>query len=71
MYKVFRMNTMFRGAVASMIYGKALVADSNHNNMAAVTLMSTDVDRIGMETHIAAMQCLSLGRYVVCRALLM
>lgn len=49
MYKVFRMNTMFRGAVASMIYGKALVADSNHNNMAAVTLMSTDVDRIGMK----------------------
>lgn len=48
MYKVFRMNTMFRGAVASMIYGKALVADSNHNNMAAVTLMSTDVDRIGI-----------------------
>lgn len=44
------MNTMFRGAVASMIYGKALVADSNHNNMAAVTLMSTDVDRIGTIT---------------------
>lgn len=41
---------MFRGAVASMIYGKALVADSNHNNMAAVTLMSTDVDRIGIDT---------------------
>lgn len=50
MYKVFRMNTMFRGAVASMIYGKTLVADSNHNNMAAVTLMSTDVDRIGIAT---------------------
>ncbi|TLD36942.1 P-loop containing nucleoside triphosphate hydrolase protein [Venturia nashicola] len=48
MYKVFRMNTMFRGAVASLIYAKALVADSNHNNMAAVTLMSTDVDRIAM-----------------------
>ncbi|KAE9991950.1 hypothetical protein EG327_010517 [Venturia inaequalis] len=48
MYKAYRMNTMFRGAVASMIYGKALVADSNHNNMAAVTLMSTDVDRIAL-----------------------
>lgn len=45
---------MFRGAVASMIFGKALVADSNHNNMAAVTLMSTDVDRIGIITKSSA-----------------
>ena len=67
MYKVFRMNTMFRGAVASMIYGKALVADSNHNNMAAVTLMSTDVDRIGTMTRVLAIKAFWPDRESTCR----
>ncbi|KAF2671106.1 P-loop containing nucleoside triphosphate hydrolase protein [Microthyrium microscopicum] len=48
LYKVFRMITMFRGSTASLIYLKALSADANHNQMAAVTLMSTDIDRIAM-----------------------
>ena len=48
MYKVFRMITMFRGSTASLIYSKSLRADEHHNHMAAVTLMSTDVDRIGI-----------------------
>jgi ATP-binding cassette subfamily C (CFTR/MRP) protein 1 len=47
LYKVFRMITTFRGSTASLIYGKSLSADANHNQMAAITLMSTDVDRIG------------------------
>jgi ATP-binding cassette subfamily C (CFTR/MRP) protein 1 len=48
LYKVFRMITTFRGSTASLIYGRSLSADANHNQMAAITLMSTDVDRIGM-----------------------
>jgi hypothetical protein len=46
-YKVFKMITMFRGATSSLIYAKSLAADSNRDQLAAVTLMSTDVDRIG------------------------
>jgi hypothetical protein len=49
LYKVFRMITTFRGSTASLIYGRALSSDANHNQMAAITLMSTDVDRIGMK----------------------
>jgi hypothetical protein len=41
------MITMFRGATSSLIYTKSLSADSNLGQLAAVTLMSTDVDRIG------------------------
>ncbi|KAF2396774.1 P-loop containing nucleoside triphosphate hydrolase protein [Trichodelitschia bisporula] len=47
-YNVFRMITMFRGATASLIYTKALSADMDHGNLAAVTLMSTDIDRIAI-----------------------
>lgn len=45
---------MFRGATASLIYAKSLAADENHNQMAAVTLMSTDVDRIGTQIPFSA-----------------
>ena len=38
---------MFRGALISLIYSKSLViSDGAHDNKAALTLMSTDVDRI-------------------------
>jgi hypothetical protein len=47
LYKVFRMIALFRGATASLIYGHSLIASADHNQLAAVTLMSTDVDRIG------------------------
>lgn len=38
---------MFRGSTAALVYTKALSADADHNQLAAVTLMSTDIDRIG------------------------
>jgi hypothetical protein len=50
LYLVFKMITIFRGATASLIYTKSLSSDANHNQMAAVTLMSTDVDRISTQT---------------------
>jgi len=46
------MITVVRGSTAALIYAKALSADANHNQLAAVTLMSTDVDRIGMSATI-------------------
>ena len=44
-----RFVTMFRGATVSLIYSRALgVPDSLYDESAAVTLMSTDVDRIAI-----------------------
>jgi ATP-binding cassette subfamily C (CFTR/MRP) protein 1 len=40
------MGAMFRGALASVIYTAALSSSSNYNQMTAVTLMSTDIDRL-------------------------
>jgi ATP-binding cassette, subfamily C (CFTR/MRP), member 1 len=40
------MGTMFRGATASAIYTAALLSSSDYNQMTAVTLMSTDIDRL-------------------------
>ena len=38
---------MFRGALVSLIYSKTMViSDGAYDNAAALTLMSTDVDRI-------------------------
>ena len=38
---------MYRGAIISLIYSKTLaIADGAYDNAAALTLMSTDVDRI-------------------------
>ena len=37
---------MFRGATASLIYHKSLSVQQKQNELAAVTLMSTDIDRV-------------------------
>jgi ATP-binding cassette, subfamily C (CFTR/MRP), member 1 len=44
--QVNRMGTMFRGATASIIFDKSLTAVAKGSDMPAVTLMSTDVDRM-------------------------
>jgi ATP-binding cassette subfamily C (CFTR/MRP) protein 1 len=46
--KLSRMVTMFRGATASVIYIAALSSSSGYNQMTAVTLMSTDIDRLSL-----------------------
>lgn len=45
---LFRLTTSFRGATAALIYSKALVKQAGYNELAAVTLMSTDIDRMAM-----------------------
>ena len=42
------MVTIFRGATAAIIYEKSLHTSAEYNEMKAMTLMSTDVDRIVM-----------------------
>jgi ATP-binding cassette subfamily C (CFTR/MRP) protein 1 len=42
---------MFRGATASVIYTAALSSSSKYNQMTAVTLMSTDIDRLWQGMH--------------------
>ncbi|KAF2427512.1 ABC transporter [Tothia fuscella] len=46
--KVFRIITSFRGATCSLIFAKSLLKKAGHSDLAAVTLMSTDVDRMTM-----------------------
>ena len=46
-HQLYRMITMFRGAVVGLIYNRTLVLQSDvWDESSAVTLMSTDVDRI-------------------------
>lgn len=46
-HKVFRAVTMLRGAMVSLIYGRALKLKSGvYDESAALTLMSKDLDRI-------------------------
>ncbi|RAK74447.1 putative multidrug resistance protein [Aspergillus fijiensis CBS 313.89] len=45
-HRLYRMITMFRGAMVSQIYAKTLALARAPDESAAVTLMSTDVDRI-------------------------
>ncbi|PYI31455.1 putative multidrug resistance protein [Aspergillus indologenus CBS 114.80] len=45
-HRLYRMITMFRGAMVSQIYAKTLGLAKAPDESAAVTLMSTDVDRI-------------------------
>jgi hypothetical protein len=40
------MVVLFRGCIASFRYTKSLLSKSNENELGAVTLMSTDVDRL-------------------------
>jgi ATP-binding cassette subfamily C (CFTR/MRP) protein 1 len=40
--------TIFRGATVAIIYQKSLQTSADYNEMKAMTLMSTDVDRIFM-----------------------
>jgi ATP-binding cassette subfamily C (CFTR/MRP) protein 1 len=46
--RVFRIITTFRGATCSLIFAKSLCKKAGHSDLAAVTLMSTDVDRMTM-----------------------
>jgi ATP-binding cassette subfamily C (CFTR/MRP) protein 1 len=43
---------MFRGATASLIYSRSLEINSKYNELTAVTLMSTDVDRVTVSLHL-------------------
>ncbi|KFY37136.1 hypothetical protein V494_04888 [Pseudogymnoascus sp. VKM F-4513 (FW-928)] len=46
-HKTYRVITMIRGALVSIVYSKTLIIqDGAFDNAAALTLMSTDVDRI-------------------------
>lgn len=45
-HKTYRTITMFRGALTSIIYSKTCKTKDLQDDSAAVTLMSTDVDRI-------------------------
>ncbi|OBT87528.1 hypothetical protein VE02_03750 [Pseudogymnoascus sp. 03VT05] len=46
-HKTYRVITMIRGALVSIVYSKTLsIQDGAFDNAAALTLMSTDVDRI-------------------------
>ncbi|OJK00423.1 hypothetical protein ASPACDRAFT_1880763 [Aspergillus aculeatus ATCC 16872] len=46
-HQLYRMITMYRGAAVALIYDHTMVlADGPHDDSAAVTLMSTDVDMI-------------------------
>ncbi|PYH48029.1 putative multidrug resistance protein [Aspergillus saccharolyticus JOP 1030-1] len=45
-HQVYRMITMFRGAMVAQIYAKSLSLTEAPDESAAVTLMSTDVDRV-------------------------
>jgi ATP-binding cassette, subfamily C (CFTR/MRP), member 1 len=44
--KVYRTTTAFRGAMISMIYSKSLSIQSDFQEAAPVTLMSTDIDQV-------------------------
>ncbi|KAH7305780.1 ABC transporter [Stachybotrys elegans] len=47
-HKTYRLVTLFRGSLISLIFGKTLVVDlSNVSESEGVTLMSADIDRIG------------------------
>jgi ATP-binding cassette subfamily C (CFTR/MRP) protein 1 len=43
---------MFRGAAASLIYARSLEINCKYNELVAVTLMSTDVDRVTTSLHL-------------------
>jgi len=46
-HRLYRTITMFRGAAVGLIYNKTMkLQDGVYNESAAVTLMSTDIDRI-------------------------
>jgi hypothetical protein len=51
---LFALTTSFRGATSALIYSKSLVKDAGYNEMAAVTLMSTDIDRMVMSVTMSA-----------------
>jgi len=44
--RVLRLTAGFRGATTALIHDKALVRQAGYNHMAALTLMSTDVERM-------------------------
>jgi ATP-binding cassette subfamily C (CFTR/MRP) protein 1 len=46
--QLFALTTSFRGATSALIYSKSLVKEAGYNELAAVTLMSTDIDRMTM-----------------------
>ena len=49
MHALYRMITMLRGVLTRLIFNKALKArDGVYDESAAVTLMSTDIDRIAL-----------------------
>jgi ATP-binding cassette subfamily C (CFTR/MRP) protein 1 len=45
---LFRTTSAFRGATSALIYEKSLSRVSGYNELAAVTLMSTDIERLTM-----------------------
>jgi ATP-binding cassette subfamily C (CFTR/MRP) protein 1 len=45
---LYKFTSAFRGSTSALIYQKALVKSAGYNELAAVTLMSTDIDRLTM-----------------------
>jgi ATP-binding cassette subfamily C (CFTR/MRP) protein 1 len=45
---LYRIIAAFRGSTAALVYDKALSRQAGYNELAAVTLMSTDIDRMTM-----------------------
>jgi ATP-binding cassette, subfamily C (CFTR/MRP), member 1 len=46
--KLYKVTSQFRGTTSSLLYAQALIKQAGYNELAPVTLMSTDVDRMTM-----------------------
>ncbi|KAH8681655.1 putative ATP-binding cassette transporter [Xylariales sp. PMI_506] len=72
-HRLYRVITMFRGATVSLIYNRALeVPDGLYDESAAMTLMSTDTDRVAvaleqLSSCLAGVIQLPIGIYLLAR----
>src|ERR1700712_1862308 len=71
---LYRITSAFRGSTAALVYDKALSRQAGYKELAAVTLMSTDIDRMAMSlTRVSDLWAqaleVGLGVYLLCRQL--